>query len=700
MLAFNAVYQMEDSGCRIRIIDTDTYVDMCAYISLDGDRSSPVLCFRSEMEIKLENGEMIEIIDPFYEVSIPEKYSEAEYKRCEERYQLITKYWPDQKKKLLKKSDRAEFLKNIAEQENLAVPTIKRLFCRFWQHGMRKSAMFTSYSNSGGKGKKRQPQKKNGPKRSDGFTGLLIDEKVERIFEKAIKKLYETEKKPSLARVYHQMLDEYFSKTINEGGTIKNVMYDEDHLPTERQFFRYVETHLDKAEAYIARMSERDFKLKRRPLSDTATNQIYGPGDCFMIDSTPADVCLVSSINRNKVIGKPTVYITIDVYSRMITGVYVGLENPSWDAVSLALMNMVEDKVKFCKSHNTPINADEWPCHHLPRSILADRGDMISKRAEGIIKELGIFVLNTAPYSGDLKPEVERFFRTMNNNLKETLPGGIHKDHQLRGEKDPRDDAALILEEIQYVIIQTILLHNASIIKDYPSTPQQIADGKVSVPNVLWPYGIDNRTGDLRSDVDREKMALNVWPHDTASLTRKGLRFEDLYYGDIRLARIASGLNETIKMKIIYNPFTVNYVYVLDGNYRKVNLQPCSNAFRDMSFADYYDLREIERANNSVLKRDQKQRRATYEGMLRKVGRTAEKLRDSAPKTTKASRKKDMRKDRENEKAEERRKRTKEPVNETPAKVISIVKPQEKEYMEKMKEKTAFIMDDLFGDDD
>ena len=157
--------------------------------------------------------------------------------------------------------------------------------------------------------------------------------------------------------------------------------------------------------------------MKRRALSDSATNQIYGPGDYFMIDSTPADIHLVSKSNPNKVIGRPTVYIIMDVYSRLVTGFYAGLENPSWDAACISLLNMVEDKIEYCKGYGIPIEESEWPSHHLPQTILADRGEMISKRAEGIINELGVNISNTAPYRGDMKGAVERFFRTMNEQV-------------------------------------------------------------------------------------------------------------------------------------------------------------------------------------------------------------------------------------------------------------------------------------------
>ena len=51
--------------------------------------------------------------------------------------------------------------------------------------------------------------------------------------------------------------------------------------------------------------------------------ETFGPGSRYQIDATPADVYLLSSINTDKVIGRPVVYAVIDVYSRLVVGIYM-----------------------------------------------------------------------------------------------------------------------------------------------------------------------------------------------------------------------------------------------------------------------------------------------------------------------------------------------------------------------------------------
>lgn len=696
MIAYNAVYQYVDDGKRIRVLDLDYDANFCVYIPFEGMRM-PEREKLETLEALIESHELIEIVDPFYDVDIKEDYSDIDDQRCEERYEIIRKYWPNQKERLLNKTTRGATLHEIALEENVQLFTLKRIFSQFWQQGMRKSALYTSYSNSGAKGKKRKIENKCGTKRADGNTGLIIDERIENIFSTVIKRYYEIEKKPSLRRVYYQMLTDYFSKSLSTGGEKKGYLYDEDHYPTFRQFEYYFHKNINQTESYIARETLNKYQLKRRPLKDTTTNQVSGPGDCFMIDSTLGDIHLVSKCNSNKVIGRPTIYIIIDVYSRLITGCYIGLENPSWDAVSLALINMVEDKVEFCKSRGISINEQDWPCHHLPRALLADRGDMISKRAEGLINELSVIVQNTAPYRGDLKGIVERIFGQLNGHLRETLPGGIQKDHPQRGDKDPRAEAALTIEDCERIIINAILLHNASIIEGYPSTPEQIKAGVPAVPLNLWEYGIATR-GNLRI-ASLEKMSINLWPHEKASLGRKGLRFRNLFYGDIPLSLMFEASKGPVKMEIAYNPFTTNYIYVsMNGSFRQVRLQPSCAQFENMSFSEYEDYRKADLANAATVKRDTTQRRAEFEGKLQEEKRNAEKRKKELPKITKASRTANMHEVRLQDKLDKRRESTAETPKGKQADVVSIGKQPPSDYMELMQADTATLMDDLFGE--
>jgi hypothetical protein len=132
------------------------------------------------------------------------------------------------------------------------------------------------------------------------------------------------------------------------------------------------------------------------------------------------------------------VYLIIDVFSRMIAGVYVGLEGPSWLGMMMALVNAATDKVKYCAEYGIEITPEQWQVHHVPEIILGDRGELAGKNVETSINNLGICIENAAPYRGDQKGIVERHFKIISGKVKPFVPGYVDVDFSQRGGKDYR----------------------------------------------------------------------------------------------------------------------------------------------------------------------------------------------------------------------------------------------------------------------
>jgi hypothetical protein len=81
-------------------------------------------------------------------------------------------------------------------------------------------------------------------------------------------------------------------------------------------------------------------------------------------------------------------------------GMHVTLDPPSWRSAAMAIMNTAEDKVRYCKSFGIEIRPEEWPCQHLPGTILADRGEMEGSIADCLVMELGVTIEN-APLTAE-----------------------------------------------------------------------------------------------------------------------------------------------------------------------------------------------------------------------------------------------------------------------------------------------------------
>src|ERR1035441_2177027 len=112
-----------------------------------------------------------------------------------------------------------------------------------------------------------------------------------------------------------------------------------------------------------------------------ATDNVYGPG-FFEIDATHFQVQLVSRLSKGKLVGRPTVYLIVDIFSGAVVGYAVTLENPSWATAALALYNCFSDKAAVFERLGLPYETKDWPCHELPNVLRADRAELVSNMGQ------------------------------------------------------------------------------------------------------------------------------------------------------------------------------------------------------------------------------------------------------------------------------------------------------------------------------
>jgi hypothetical protein len=175
----------------------------------------------------------------------------------------------------------------------------------------------------------------------------------------------------------------------------------ESEIPTKGQMLHFYKREYAQVEKVKKRTSIIEYNKDTRPLKGTANDQVIGPGSRFEIDATIADIYLVSDSNRKNIVGRPVIYMVIDVFSRMIAGFYVGFESPSYAASMQAIVTAMTDKVAFCKNIGfDSITYDDWPITGLPNAILADRGELLGYQIESLESSFAVRIENTPPYRG------------------------------------------------------------------------------------------------------------------------------------------------------------------------------------------------------------------------------------------------------------------------------------------------------------
>jgi len=465
--------------------------------------------------------------------------------------------------------------KMIAElvEKGLVRKTICRHLKRYWQRGKTKNAFLPDYHNSGGRGKdKTQTTMRLGrPAQYGSASSKIIDEPTKQIFEQVVKKYYHTRQEHTFKAAYELMIKDYFTKPVQQpDGNTRLELLPASEIPTLKQFRYWYSKRYGDKEHIVSRKGQSRYDLNYRPVLGKSDTNITGPGAQYQIDATVGDIYLVSQFNRANIIGRPVIYFVIDTFSRMVAGMYVGLEGPSWVGAMMALANAATDKVAFCQSYGVEISESQWPCRHIPDSILADRGEMESKSVETLINALNIRVDNTPAYRADMKGIVEQFFRTINTKTTVFLPGHVKPDMMQRGGKDYRLDAKLDIRQFTKIMIQCALnYNNEHFLEGYERTEAMIADDVEPIPVKLWEWGIAHCSGLLRS-VTEDAIKLCLLPADTALVTAKGIRFKGLYYLSERA--VAEQWFERARAKgsyrvdISYDPRDMGFIYVRNIN--------------------------------------------------------------------------------------------------------------------------------------
>lgn len=464
---------------------------------------------------------------------------------------------------------RSKVANKASEKFSISNRTVYEYLKRFWQRGKTINALLPDYYRCGGIGKEKNSGtvKRGRPRKGSKDAGINIDEKTKEVFMASIKRFYYTSQKNSLKTVYELMRKEFYTSSYRyENNIRKPVLMDSHLVPTFGQFKYWFYKERNFKKEISLRKSAKNYSLQNRAIIGNSTIEAMGPGSIYQIDATIADVYLVSRYNKNWIIGRPVVYAVIDVFSRMVTGIYIGLEGPSYVGAMMALANACTDKVQFCREYDIHITEEEWPVHYLCETIIADRGELEGKNIENLISAMHVKIQNTASYRADWKGIVEQHFRLTNLKVKPFLPGFINEDYRQRGSKNYALDATLNIYQFTQIIIKCALYHNNQHnLMNYNREEMMIFDEVEAIPIKLWNWGIQNRAGKLRF-VSEDIIKLNLMPRDMATVTAQGIKFKNIYYGsEIALKEhwFEKARNKgSWKVDVCYDPRNMNYIYI------------------------------------------------------------------------------------------------------------------------------------------
>lgn len=659
-LCVNQVYRNVATDERSRIVwMSPDRSGMYVYL-LGADKGFPTKETPQSITDGIEQG-WIELAEDETSFGVP---SEADEKKRDSIWEMMGDALTNEPA-IFEKGERSAILDGIAEKYGVKKNNLYRFLRRYWERGMTKNAFLPI--DTAGKSRKVISNGKRGRKPKTSERGIALGDKDRKNIDDAIRKYYLTRQELTLEEAYNRMLKDSYSVRIPQAdGSGRIEFLPENELPSFAQFSYRYRTQFRSADVVRKRKGDHEYELNHTANLHRADGRMAGPGSDFQVDATIGDIYLVSAFNRADLIGRPVVYFVIDVFSRIVTGMYIGLEGPSWTGMMMALYNACTDKVSYCRSFDIEITEDQWPCHHLPDRYTGDRGELLSHKADALASELGVRIDNCPPYRGDLKPFVERFFRTSDGKTTVLLPGKVKPDMKTRGGHDYRLDAKLTLWEFTRIMIRIVLDYNQHKVLEYYEPSEQMIRSDVDViPLKLWNWGIRNCSGSLRvMPEDLVRMAL--MPKGTGSITERGVRFKNLFYTcrefeDLDLFAQARE-DGTEKVDILYDPRDMSRVYVRRSDENSLEAHLCELLDWEDKYCGKseeetaYELLRQEIRKNAVKRAEQEAQCNLDEFVEREVENAKAAYAASVPDMTKTERLKDMKAKREKAKQELREK--------------------------------------------
>ena len=400
-------------------------------------------------------------------------------------------------------------------------------------------------------------------------TGIIIDDKVRTQFIEFLEE-YKRGREKTFKNAYVGLIDKYYSRLAADCNSREILPISE--RPSFEQFYRFCKKHLTKEELDAIKTSRAEQRNNQRLLTASAREDAIRPGWIVEVDAWEADYSIVSRLDSEQCVGRPIVYLMVDIYSKAIVAMSVSLENNSVQGITNLLINLGEDKQKYAAKYGiAAFDSALWPSNFIPHEIRCDRGaEVRSDKFGKICNRLGITRSLEPPAMGSMKGLVEQCFHQLNASIRIELEGKglITKRHDSKHHRE----AMLTIEDFTRMVIAYVITHNQKYMMGFlPSKEMLEHDGFHPTPASLWAYGCTQYgLPKMITEATRDQYFFDLMPEETATLSRQGIQYKGLKYhnGDdpVLLSDMYSTQNSRIKFSVRIDPQNVDHVYYMRNN--------------------------------------------------------------------------------------------------------------------------------------
>ncbi|ABB05594.1 Mu transposase C-terminal domain-containing protein [Burkholderia lata] len=428
-------------------------------------------------------------------------------------------------------------IRRVACEVGALTPPNYRTFCRWkkrYQHSRDVMDVVPRHENKG---------------RREILEGPLLT-----LVEDVIETHYLNDQKLNVARLFDR---------VEEAIALQNERDPENPLPTISRATIY--RHVEKLNSYLvtAAREGRTEALKRyRPVFRRLKTKRLN--ERWEIDHTPVDLMCVCERTR-MVIVRPVLTVIIDAHTRMVMGFHIGARSPGQEEVGWAMRMAMLSKRDLL--NRLGMGHLEWRARGVAEMVVGDNAwEFHGSAMRAGCDELGISLMYCPKRAPWFKGRVERFMRTISEQLFHTIPGTTWSNTTERGEYPSEKLACVSLDELTALVVRWI-------VECYQHAPHRGLKNKT--PLQAWQESA--RLTPIYMPADPDQLSIAFSDDIMRPITNSGVTFDHLSYNSSALQLLRHSIPECEKVKVRYFNEQTGYVYVYDTRQKEYFRVDCTD---------------------------------------------------------------------------------------------------------------------------
>jgi Integrase core domain. len=243
-------------------------------------------------------------------------------------------------------------------------------------------------------------------------------------------------------------------------------------------------------------------------------------------------------------IGRPTIAAIRDKYTGYLLGIFISFDPPSYRVAMECMLYAFLPKEHVKAQFHTQY---EYLAFGIPEVLVVDNAIELHRDLEFACLQLGIELQHMPVRKPWFKGSIERWFRTLNEDLIHSTPGTTFSHFLERGDYDSQKHACITLDRLWELLhVWIVDVYTQEIHSGIGGHPR----GK-GIPARLWQRALDEQFVP-RLPPSRNDLLVLVSRTTTRTLHHYGIEFEHLLYQDPNLSPLRSKLKRARTYRTTY----------------------------------------------------------------------------------------------------------------------------------------------------